>query len=153
MIKVLLAGIWSVALLSGSFYFFGGNMADPGAEGGDQAVKLEHVKLETMSITIIRDNILQGYLILDVSFELDEKNRKVFSAPVELILMDAVNKNVFTDKQINIDRLDQFDFEDFKIKVKKTVNAKLGEAYANDVLIERLDFISYDEIREKKLRG
>ena len=153
MIKSLVAGIWSVTLLLGSLYFFGMMKGEPVAQGEEVPAKLDHVKLETMSITIIRENTLQGYLILDVSFEFEAKNKRPSSAPAELVLMDAINREVFMNKEIDIDNLDRFDFDGFKEKVKLAVNEKLGETFARDVLIERLDFISYEEIRDKKLRG
>lgn len=153
MIKAIIAGIWSVALLSGSLILFGGMNGDNADGGKDAAAKLEYIKLDTMSITIIRDNVLQGYLILDVGFEFEAAKRVNLTAPAELVLMDAINRRVFTDKEIDIERLEQFDFISFKEKVKEAVNNKVGDSFASEVLIERIDFISYEEIRDKKLRG
>ena len=42
---------------------------------------------------------------------------------------------------------------EFKTKVIGKINNKLGEGFVQDMLIGRIDFISYDEIRDKKLRG
>ena len=153
MIKSLIAGIWAVALLSGSLYFFSG-MENPGSnEGAELQVKPEHIKLETMSITIVRDNTLQGYLILDTSFEYNSARQTKSLVPVELALMDSINTIVFSDIEFDMNNLDQFDFVEFKSKVMLAINDKHGDGFVQDMLIKRIDFISYDEIREKKLRG
>jgi hypothetical protein len=156
MIKFLAVGIWTILLLSGSVYLFYGNKKTSQEELIEKSAylgKLEVVKLEPMSITIIRQNKLQGYVILDISFTIETSKKAKLSVPAELLLRDVVNSSVFGNTEIDINHLDRFDFKKFKEHVLKKIHNRFGKDYISDVLIERIDFINNDSIRDKKLRG
>ena len=156
MIKSLVAGVWAILLLLGSLYFFNGETKTADAALDDESEylgKLEVVKLGPMSITIIRNNDLQGYVILDVSFTIESVKKAKLSVPAELILRDAVNNSVFGNNEIDINNLENFDFTKFKTRMMNEITDKFGKDLIHDVLIERIDFISGDSIRDKKLRG
>ena len=156
MIKSLVAGVWAILLLLGSLYFFNSETKTADAALDDESEylgKLEVVKLGPMSITIIRNNDLQGYVILDVSFTIESVKKAKLSVPAELILRDAVNNSVFGNNEIDINNLENFNFTKFKTRMMNEITDKFGKDLIHDVLIERIDFISGDSIRDKKLRG
>ena len=153
MIKALIAGIWVTALLSGSVFFFGQGTGSEVATEEVEEVQIEQVKLDSMSVTIVRDNTLQGYVLIDAVFLLNMDKISTASVPVDIALKDTVNKSIFTYKDINLQYLESFEYDKFKAKVTEDLNKKYGSGFVQDMLIERIDFISYEEIRTKKLRG
>ena len=153
MIKALIAGIWVTALLSGTVFFFGQpSTEEENSEEMEQA-KIEQVKLDSMSVTIVRDNTLQGYVLIDAVFMLNMDKIANKAVPIDIALKDVVNNSIFTYKDINLQYLESFEYEKFKIKVSEDLDKKYGSGFVQDMLIERIDFISYEEIRTKKLRG
>lgn len=156
MIKFLVVGIWTILLLSGSVYFFYSDEKTTQEHLTEESAylgKLEVIKLEPMSITIIRRNKLQGYVILDISFTIESSKKARLSVPAELLLRDVVNSSVFGNTEIDINQLDRFDFKKFKEQVVRKITNRFGKDLISDVLIERIDFISNDSIRDKKLRA
>lgn len=156
MIKFLVVGIWTILLLSGSVYFFYSDEKTTQERLTEESAylgKLEVIKLEPMSITIIRRNKLQGYVILDISFTIESSKKARLSVPAELLLRDLVNSSVFGNTEIDINQLDRFDFKKFKEQVVRKITNRFGKDLISDVLIERIDFISNDSIRDKKLRA
>ena len=157
MIKLLLTGIWGVLLLSGSVYFFGSSTpAKEGEEAKEEKSyfgKLETVKLETMSVAVIRKNAVQGYVILDVAFNVDSKKNKEMSVPINFILQNEVNNSFLGNKDLNINRLDTFDADTYQEELANHINEKLGDKIVADVMIQRIDFLSSEDVRDNKLRG
>ena len=150
MIKTVLAGIWGVLVLSGSLYFFTMNQADNAKSGEEEKAyfgKLEHISLQPMSIVLIRDNTVQGYILVEASFSVDADKKKKLSVPIELITQNAINSSILNDKKIDIERLDEFSIDEFQERLKSYINKKLDKMVVYDVLVQRIDFIKSNNVR------
>ena len=150
MIKTVLAGIWGVLVLSGSLYFFTMNQADNAKSGEEEKAyfgKLEHISLQPMSIVLIRDNTVQGYILVEASFSVDADKKKKLSVPIELITQNAINSSILNDKKIDIERLDEFSIDEFQERLKSYINKKLDKMVVHDVLVQRIDFIKSNNVR------
>ncbi|MBO6814775.1 MAG: hypothetical protein JJ891_07930 [Rhizobiaceae bacterium] len=157
MIKLLLTGIWGVILLSGSIYFFSGmpepQAGDGGPDGKPYFGKLETIHLDTMSVAFIQKNAVQGYVILDVAFAVDSARNKKLSVPAKLIVQNEVNNAFLKNRRLNINRLDEFDPDKLEQQLADQINEKVGELLVSEVMIQRIDFLSSEEVRDTKLRG
>lgn len=150
MIKTVLAGIWGVLVLSGSLYFFTMNQADDAKSGEEEKAyfgKLQHISLQPLSIVLIRDNTVQGYILIEASFSVDADKNKKLSVPVELIIQNAINSSILNDRKIDIERLDEFSIDDYQMRLKSHINKKLDQQVVHDVLIQRIDFIKSNSVR------
>ena len=157
MIKLLLTGIWGILLLSGSVYFFASANSSSGPADQEEETayfgKLETVLLDTMSVAVIRKNSVQGYIILDVAFTVDAKKNKQLTVPINLIIQNSVNNSFLANKKLNINRLDRFDADSYEEELVEIINEKIGEKIVAEVMIQRIDFLSSEEVRDNKLRG
>ena len=156
MFKTLFVAIWTAALLSGSAWFFGTTTemteaekmeSESGYFGG-----LEYVDLGTQNITMIRDNEIQGYLLLDVVFTISKAEIPTLSVPVEYLLRDMVIRETSENKDIDLYKLSNFDLDVFQKELGSKVNKKLGKETVHEVLVQKIDFLSVDAVRDLQLR-
>ncbi|MBL4600384.1 MAG: hypothetical protein JKX93_15595 [Rhizobiaceae bacterium] len=154
MIKTILAGIWAAAVLSGSVWFFGQPAPIKGAEEDKGAYfgSLETVKLETIVVPIVRQSSVQGYIILESVYSIDTEEAASLSVPIQYILRDLINRSIYGNTNIDIYRLEKFDLVKFQETIVSDINAKLGKNIVHDVMIQRLNFMTKEEIRDEQLR-
>ncbi|MEM8649724.1 MAG: hypothetical protein AAGF54_04280 [Pseudomonadota bacterium] len=126
------------------------NQADNAKSGEEEKAyfgKLEHISLQPLSIVLIRDNTVKGYILIEASFSVDSDKKKKLSVPIELIAQNAINSSILNDKKIDIERLDEFNIDEFQNRLKSYVNKKLDKMVVHDVLIQRIDFIKSNNVR------
>lgn len=153
MIKIIFAGVWAAAVLSGSVWFFGQAVPPPSDEEMDEFFGLlETIKLETIVVPIVRSSAVQGYLILDSAYTVNTEVASSLTVPIEFVLRDIINGSIYGNSDIDIYRLERFDLEKFQKRVVEDINAKLGKKVVHNVMIQRLDFMTKEEIRDQQLR-
>lgn len=156
MLKTLLVGIWSIALLGGTSWFFA-NAANPGPEGagGPKAAYfggLDYIKLDTLVIPSVRENAIHGYFILDAVYTMKESKKSEISVPIEYLLKDILTEIIYGNTDIDANRLDKFEKKKFQTEMVAKINEKLGDKVIYEVLIQKFDFISKEEIRDIQIR-
>ena len=153
MIKMIMAGVWAAAVLSGSVWYFGQPVPPPSEEEtGEFFGLLETIKLETIVVPIVRTSAVQGYLILDSAYTINTELASSLTVPIEFVLRDLINGSIFGNSNIDIYRLERFDLEKFQKQVVDDINTKLGKRIVHNVMIQRLDFMTKEEIRDQQLR-
>ena len=155
MFKALFIGVWVIGLLSGSVYFFGSSKSENNAEAGTVAAYfggLEYIEIGSLNITIIRDNEIKGYLILDPVITIKKVDLEKFSVPLEFLLKDMIITTMHEKNNLDVYRLDKFDVSMFQAKLLEDLNKKLGSETVQDILIQQIDFVSKEDIRDLNLR-
>ncbi|MBL4891719.1 MAG: hypothetical protein JKX91_07830, partial [Rhizobiaceae bacterium] len=112
----------------------------------------ETIKLETIVVPIVRSSAVQGYLILDSAYTVNIEVASSLTVPIEFVLRDIINGSIYGNSDIDIYRLERFDLEKFQKRVVEDINAKLGKKVVHNVMIQRLDFMTKEEIRDQQLR-
>ncbi len=155
MVKFLLIGIWTCGLLSVSVFYFVSNQSaenQPVEKVGKYFGGLDYVKLDPVSVTIIRDKEIRGYLIIEAVFTIKQSTKDKLSVPVEFLLQDIIIGTMHGNADIDIFRLERFDVESFRKNLLDKINAKVGDNTIYDILIQKIDFISKDDVRDLNLR-
>ena len=150
MIKQLITGIWLVAVLSGTTLFASGKLF-PADDGKKKAEKIAHLNLEPISVALIRAGSVKGYLIVEPAMTYVAEGKKM-TQPLDLLLQDAVVGVLYSNEEIDTDRLEKFDLEKFRTDLRDKLNTKLKKEMVREVLIKRIDYLTVDEIRDNKLR-
>jgi hypothetical protein len=150
MIKIILVGVWVCAVTIVSAYFaMNVNMtktADTTTEkmmGG-----AETVKTKMISVPIIGDGIIQGYVIAQFVFIMDAKMLKRMTVQPEVFLLDEAFSTIYTGGIVDFRNVAKQDLKLLAKTIEDRVNARLGGKYVQDVLIEELNYMSKDEARE-----
>ncbi len=150
MLKQIITGIWLVAVISGTTLFASGKLF-PAGDGKGKHEKLAHIDLEPISVALIRSGSVKGYLIVEPAMTYVAKGKKN-TQPLDLLLQDAVVGTLYSNEEIDTDRLEKFDLDKFRIELREKLNAKLQAPTVREVLIKRIDYLTIEEIRDKKLR-
>lgn len=153
MVKFLLLGIWVSIFLSGSVYFFAQNNNELPAKSGENIFGgLDYIKLDPITIAIIEEREIKGYIIFEAVYTIKQSTKEKLSVPIEYLFNDLVIGSIHGNPDIDIYRLEKFDLKAFQKQILQNINDKLGEKTVYDVLIQKIDFISKEDIRDLQLR-
>ncbi|MCG6859108.1 MAG: hypothetical protein LJE67_13705 [Salaquimonas sp.] len=151
MLRAIMAGLWAVILVAGSAYYFS-VMAGTGKDGGEESqIHYDLFNLNTMSVPIIRNNEIRGYILIEAVFAINPDVSAKLPFPVEYQIRDAVYEALFSDRELDIFQLDKLDTRLEKEKIRKTANAKYPDL-VGDIKLQYFDFMSKDEVRDMKMR-
>ena len=155
MFKTLFVGVWVAVVLTATSMVSSGKldslMGGNGADGKPD-IKVETAKLDPISVSLIRDGKVIGYLILETAFTYPAKS-KAAKLPMNMIFQDAIVDLVFSDQEIDVDRLDKFDLEQFRKRLKERVDSQVGFDVVQSVMIQRIDYLTLKDVRDNKLRN
>lgn len=151
MFRAIAVGFWAVILVAGSAYYFS-VMAGAGKDGEAQSqAHYDLYTLDTMSVPIIRNNEIRGYVLIEAVFSINPDVSSKLPFPVEYQIRDAVYEALFTDRELDIFQLDKLDTRLEKEKIRQTANAKYPDL-VGDIKLQYFDFMSKDEVRDMKMR-
>ena len=138
-------------LVAGSVYYFS-VMAGPSTKGGNENhSNYDLYNLNTMSVPIIRNNEIRGYILIEAVFSINPDVAGKLPFPVEYQIRDAVYETLFSDREIDIFQLDKLDTRREKEKIRQTANAQYPDL-VGDIKLQYFDFMSKDEVRDMKMR-
>jgi hypothetical protein len=150
MIKTLGLGIWICMVALGAAYLaaeLAASAAETPAKPEENAA-VEYMKTDALSVPVIRDGAVQGYVVAQVSFAMvkGEAGGVVLedSAPY---LMDAAFRAFYEAAPIDFSRLKPQDIAGISQKAKEYANLRLRGDPVKDVLIGDLNYVPRSEVR------
>lgn len=157
MIKMILSGVWVAALLVGSTMFFAPSESET-HEGKNEGEKgayfgaLDYIKIDPMSISLVRDNAVRGYLLLNAAYTIDGKAAATITVPLDFVMKDVIITSVHQSETLDVFKLSSFDTIKFQDQLERDINKKLGKKIVHEVLILKLEFISIEDVRDMQMR-
>ncbi len=149
MLKLAAIGVWVILVTAGatygSVYLAGSGGKEAAAEETDLGV--EEFKSEMMSIPVMRDGDVSGYLILQLSFAADRRlleERKLDPLP---FMQDAAFRVIFAGTDIDVRRMKSANLETLTAAIAREANARIGGELVRHVLLQQLNFVKKDDIR------
>ena len=157
MIKFIAAGIWISAVTVAATWYSqqmgkespaeASEKASPGMLGG-----LDYVKTEVMSVPILSDNFVKGYFLTRLVYTVEPEKMKKLTVPMESLLTDQVYTYLYGNPQIDFTVVKSVDLDAFRNGLKGSINARIGSDLVQDIIVEQIDFLSKDDIRDNALR-
>lgn len=153
MLKSILMSVWLMGLLAGSAYYFGSQSAETEAtEKAASVLSAKYIKLDPITVALIRAGEVKGYVILEVAIAVDDHAESESKVPLQYLLRDLVLGNVHSDPQLDFYRLEQYDIGALGKKLTSDINEKLGKELVQDVLVQDINFISKQDVRDMLMR-
>jgi len=155
-IKFIVAAIWICGVTVGSMMFaFSGaqKSASPQAEtaatyfGG-----IDYVKTDVLSIPVVRNAAVQGYFIARFVYTAEQKRLAALTVPAESLLVDEVFTYLFSHPMIDFTDASNIDIDGFRNGLRDAMNKRVGEDLIKEVMIEQIDYLSKQEIRDNAMR-
>ena len=154
MIKLVLVGLWACAItLSSCWAVVSWTAASKSAEAehGHGPEKpgssLEHVRTKMISVPIIAEGAIQGYVIAQFVFSIDAKQLKQLSIRPEAILLDEAFKVIYAGEAVDFRNIKKQDLPAMLKSINDGVNKRFGAQLVESVLIQELNYVSKAEAR------
>ena len=145
MIKVVLTGIWVAAVALVSVY---GAIIMAKPENPDAEVSratffsgLERIDSDVISVPVISGGSVHGYFLTQISFLTEPKNMDLFPISPQEMLNDILITEFIGNKVIDFPNMSDFDLEEFRGIISKSLNERVGEEIFHEIVIGRLDYL------------
>ncbi len=150
MVKTILIALWVCIVMASSVYaavMFGGTKPEVNAKPDEFFGGLDYVKTDIISVPIISDGKIGGYIVAQFVFTVDGTVLRKLSVPPNLFIVDEAFRALFAGEAVDFKNMKKYDLEGLKKSIAKNVNLRFKSELVQDVLIERLNFIPLDKVR------
>jgi len=151
MIRYLFIGVWAILVAIGGVYgglIWSSNNAHTAKED-EFFPGLDYVKTAPITVPIVRDNQVQGYVLAQLVYTVDAHQKNSLPIPLDVFLLDEAFRTIYGSTTINFEKLEKYDLTEFTGGILKNVNSRFKSKLVHDVLIEQLSFITMDMVRNK----
>ncbi|MDX2202969.1 MAG: hypothetical protein NW223_09470 [Hyphomicrobiaceae bacterium] len=148
MIKMIIAGVWVCLVTLGAAYgaFQWQANQKPETDAKPKAPK-EAVKTRMISVPIIMEGALQGYVMAQLTFTVDAKIYKEMQIKPQEYLLDEAFKVIYGEGGIDFRNAKKQDLGGITAKIASSTNARLGQPLVEDVLIQELNYLPKENAR------
>jgi len=154
MIKIVLTGLWICVATLGSLY--GVVVWQAGKNAAVQPDKffggLDYVKTNTVSVPIISDGEIAGYVLARFVYVADGNKLKMLSVPAELILADEAFRILYAGSLRDFKRIEKYDLAALTKKMRERANIRFETELIEDVLIDSINYVPKNEVRVRRKR-
>jgi hypothetical protein len=74
------------------------------------------------------------------------------SVPADALIVDQVYSYIYGNPDLDFINHETLDLDAFRAGIRKKINEKVGEELIHEVLVEQVDFLSKEEIRDNTIR-
>jgi len=155
MIRIIAIGLWICAVALGSLFFAVRQNDAPSGEvqaNGGAFGRLDYVKTDVMSVPIISNGSVAGYVVAQLVYTVDSNIRKKLTVPLEYFISDEIFRKFYGSYSDTKD-IEKVNFEAVRASVITDLNARFPEPVIKDLLVEQFNYISAEEIRAMNMRG
>ncbi|QPC91059.1 hypothetical protein [Mesorhizobium sp. INR15] len=154
MFKVIAIAIWVCAATLGAVFY---SFQATGQRGVGETPKpmlggLDYVKTDVISVPLIHDAKIDGYFLTKLVYTVEPEQIKKLSIPADALITDEVYSYLYAHPQIDFTKKDTIDLDAFRAAIRDTINTRVGITLVHEVLIDQVNFLAKDEIRDNWLR-
>lgn len=152
MIKPILTGLWVSAATMGSAYL-GVAWQRPSAPAGDApghgsvSSDLTLVRTRMISVPIVADGGIRGYVVAQFAFTSPARLMKQLSVKPDQYVLDEAFQLIFSGEMIDFRQFKKQDLPSLGKKIADNVNKRLGVHVVDDVLVQELNYVPKDSVR------
>lgn len=146
MIKLAACCLWMIAATLGAVYAGAGWKSASGKKVAVAAHgRLEQKKTEPISVPMIADGAVAGYVVAQFTYVVDADVAKEISLPADAFITDEAFRRLYAER-VDFARLDRYDLTGFTRALIAQVNARLGRDIIKDILVEQFNYVPKAEI-------
>ena len=148
MIKLVLVGLWACVITLAASY--GGSYFKAAQAKPVEAVqKIKYEKTREFTVPKIADGVIQGYIIVMLSYSIDEGAEKNSNAPPEVFLLDEAYRYIYSDDTIDFDNMKKYDLQKFTKEMIQRVNARMNAPIMKEVLIQEFNYMGKADMKKQ----
>ncbi len=151
LIKPLGIGVWAcvVALVSSyatATWQSGGSVAIE--LSGTALDGLEYRKPDPITVPMISDGRLRGYVVARITFTANARDLHEFPIDPQPFVLDETFRRIYTDGKVEFDQISKYNLEEIAGAIKVNVNERLGLELIKDVLFDELNYVDKDSLKK-----
>lgn len=154
MIRIIIAAVWICAVTAGSIYFaFTASSKKPEPDT-EQAFfgGLDYVRSGMISVPVIKKGGIEGYFIARLVYTVEPEVKAKLSVPSEILLTDHLYTYIYGNPQLDFSNKETLDLDLLRSSIRDSINQRVGSALVHEVLVEQIDYMPKDSIRDNALR-
>ena len=150
MLKALIIGIWGCLIAAGSSYavVFLQTKKAPVETAAVPADKLERRKAPPLTVPVVVEGRLQGYLIVQLALMGPAAAMKAQAIPPEVLLSSEAFTMLFSDERIDFRKLEKYDLRAFSSEAKDRLVKRVGDGVVTEVMVDDFNYVSKDDLRK-----
>jgi len=153
MIKFIVAALWISAATAGAvFYSFQSAGAKSDEETKPLLGGLDYVDTDIISVPIVGNSGVQGYFLTKLVYTVEPAQLAKLSIPAPALITDQVYSYLYSNPQIDFTAPKTMDIDAFRKNIRDSINARVGMEMVHDVLVDQINFLSKDEIRDNAIK-
>lgn len=153
MIKFIVAAVWLCAVTAGAaIYSFQSAGASPDDKPKPLLGGLDYVNTDMISVPMVKDAVIQGYFLTKLVYTVEPAEMAKLSVPASALITDQVYSYLYSNPQTDFTDTADLDLDAFRKNIRDSINARIGADIVKDVLIDQVNFLSKDDIRDNAMR-
>ncbi|MBX3579361.1 MAG: hypothetical protein KF723_19335 [Rhizobiaceae bacterium] len=154
MIKFIVAALWiSAVTVATLMYSFNSATETTAVEAPPPLLGgLDYIKTEIVSVPVLAKGGISGYFLARLVYTIEPDKAKKLSVPANTLIGDELYSYLFSNPNVDFARVDTLDVDKFRGEIRDRLNTRLGDTIIHDVLVEQIDFLSKEEIRDNTIR-
>lgn len=149
MIRLVIIGVWVCAVTLASSYGAAYWAAGAGFGKAEEPYLpgLEYRRVPTITVPMIMDGQVKGYVIAKLVFTADAGTLKKLTVdPVVFVTNDAFGE-IYTNGRVESGKISKYNLKDMMDRIKEKVNARLNGPVLQEILIDGINYIDKNDIR------
>ena len=155
MIKFAVAALWISAATLGSVYYSFNAARTQGEEAQAEPTLLgglDYVSVEMVSVPLLKQGTVHGYFLAKLVYTIEPEKKAKLVLPADKLLLDQLYTYLYANPQIDFTKKASLDLDAFRSGIRDAVNAHVGDKLVHEVLIEQLDYLTKEDIRDNTAR-
>jgi len=152
-IKFIIMGFWVLLVTLGGLFIGRTMSGDKLPESVDIAVegqgKREQVNTDIISIPVMVEGDVKGYLLVQLAFVMDEKIKSELDVPIVPFITDAVFAEFF-GAYADVHQIEKLRFEPSRERIIESSNQRFGAPVIKDLLMQQFNFITTEKLKEQQ---
>jgi hypothetical protein len=113
---------------------------------------LDYVDTDIISVPLIRDSAVKGYFLTKLVYTVEPSEMAKLSVPATALMTDQVYSYLYSNPEIDFTKVSTIDLEAFRKNIRDSINTRVGAEIVHDVLVDQVNFLSKDEIRDNAIK-
>ena len=150
MIKLIAVGLWVACVALGSSYVMASMAGGSSDEAGEEVsyfVGLDYRTTDNITIPMISDAAIQGYILARFVYTIDGKTVAQLKVPPDPFILDEAFRRLYATEGFDFAKPERFDLPALTKDIREAVNARYGSNLVRDILVEQFDYIAKSEVR------
>jgi hypothetical protein len=145
---MVLIGVWTCAVTLastyGAAYWKSHRAAAPAQEA--HAEKLEVKKVKPITVPIISEGMLKGYISAEFAYVVDATNKTHGAVDADSYVMDEAFRRIYADNSLDFRHIEKYDLNAFTKELTRRLNDRLGGPIVRETLVKSFAFVPKEDI-------